>query len=77
MEHAYIRLGEELPSNSGYYFVIWEPGDVEVLVYLKSIPGEDSTDINSWLWGKSEQDDPEAVTLDIKYPENIRWRLPT
>ena len=55
-----------IPKKSGYYYVIWEEGDIPVKVYIW---------VNDFglCWGHDENDDPESVELDVINPENIKY----
>lgn len=57
------------PQASGWYEVIWEPGDTPVKVYLHVSLEDDYI-----CWGWDESDDPEAIELDIAQPELIQFR---
>lgn len=76
-----IAFRDASPPSDGWYFVRWEPGDKEQLVWLAHVPDEPQDveperDFERWVWGKSPHDDPEAVGLDIADPPGITWRRP-
>lgn len=76
-----IAFRDASPPSDGWYFVRWEPGDKEQLVWLAHVPDEPQDvepehDFERWVWGKSPHDDPEAVGLDIADPPGIAWRRP-
>ena len=62
-----IDFTTEKPTESGWYDVIWQPGEEPVCVWVF---------VSEWglLWGWDEHDDPEAIELDIRDPDLIQFR---
>lgn len=80
-DRDFTYFKDSAPPYDGYYEVIWEDGDAPRFVYLRrhnepDLPADIPTEHEweRWLWGKDEQDDPEAISLDIRNPELIQWR---
>lgn len=63
----FASFSTDRPTTSGWYEVIWEPGDAPQKVYL-------SVTEDGICWGHNETDDPEAIELDVAYPELIQFR---
>lgn len=70
-----LKFSTERPKKSGWYYVIWEPGNTPKEVWINyspagTVPGIDT---DFWTWGWNESDNPEDIELDIARPDKIQF----
>jgi hypothetical protein len=80
-DKAWTTFRQASPPGPGMYWLRWTNG-AEQLVFLSRVPDEPQDapakqDVERWLWGKSETDDPEALTVEEPGGAlDVGWRRP-
>lgn len=57
-----MTFSMQLPRKTGWYYVVWEPGDTPVRIWVNYFPKGTLFDgIEYWTWGRDQEDDPEYL----------------
>lgn len=71
-----LNFTTEKPTESGYYFVIWNKNEEKLLLWI------DYTITNGekrWFWRYTQTDEPRDITFDVHNTEHPQFseRIPT
>jgi hypothetical protein len=80
-DREWTTFGASSPSGDGWHWLRW-PDGTERMAFLRRVPDEPQDtprehDVERWVWGEDERDDPESLLLTEPHrPLDIAWKRP-